>query len=75
MGHTVRRCKEPVKAEAGGDMENSGGFGGESSGGSGGSSDWEQPGATGGSGQPEWESHNAEIKAFGGGPVGGGNGW
>jgi hypothetical protein len=75
MGHTVKRCKQPIKDEEGGSMENDGGFGGESSGGGGGG--WEQPVATGGSGQPEWESNNADTPAFGGAaPVAAvGGGW
>jgi hypothetical protein len=62
MGHTIKRCKQPIKDEKGGDMENDGGIGGEPGGGDGG---WEQPGATGGSGQPEWESDNAKTPGFG----------
>ena len=71
MGHTVKRCKQPIKKEEGSeDLENDGG------GGRGGDG-WEQLGATDGSGQPEWESKNAETQAFGGQPTitVGGSGW
>ena len=55
MGHTVKRCKEPVNEEA----DEDGVFGGETGGGG-----WEQPAVTGDSGQPEWESNNADASAF-----------
>ena len=71
MGHTIKRCKEPVKEEAGGAMENDGVFGGETGGGG-----WDQPAVTGDSGQPEWESNNADTPAFAGqAPITVSGGW
>jgi hypothetical protein len=61
MGHTVKRCKETVKEEADEAKGNDGVFGGETGGGG-----WEQPAVTGDSGQPEWESNNADASAFAG---------
>jgi hypothetical protein len=52
-------------------MENDGVFGGETGGGG-----WEQPAVTGDSGQPEWESNNADTPAFAGqAPITVSGGW
>jgi len=65
MGHTVKRCKEPVKEEAGGAIEGETGGGG-----------WEQQPVTGDSGQPEWESNNTDTPTFAGqAPITVGGGW
>ena len=70
MGHSFRICKQPTKEEEGGEggegAENYGGFGGDAGGGGGSGGGWDKPGATTGSGQPEWESNNAGTSTFGG---------
>ena len=81
MGHTVKRCKEPIKEDenaggppAGEPFGDAGGFdtgaGGFDSGTGGGSGEWETPAATGGSAHNEWETSKPAPVA-----VGGGGGW
>lgn len=61
MGHTVTRCKLPIRKEKGDDMQSDGVPKGEIAGSAAG---WDQAGVTGRSGQPDWESNNVEAQAL-----------
>ena len=66
MGHTVRRCKEPIKEDENAPpATGGGGFGpvDTSKGGSG----WDDGAATGGSAHNDWEVSGASVSVGGGG--------
>lgn len=83
MGHTVKKCKQPIKedenaAPAGGFGDASGGgfgdtatFGDAPAADAGASGGWDNPAPTGGSAHNDWETGNSNAVAVGGA----GDGW